>query len=58
MNEILVGWKDIAGHLKVSEKTAMRYAKERQLRITFDPAGHPVITKYEADKWSLNCDQR
>jgi hypothetical protein len=53
MNEILVGWKDISTYLRVTEKTALRYRKEKKLPVTMDPAGHPVITKYEADKWRL-----
>ena len=53
MIDILSGWGQIANHLKVSEKTALRYGKERGLPISYDPAGHPVITKAKADQWRL-----
>lgn len=59
MTDLLDRWGLIADYLRVSEKTAMRYTKERNLPITYDPAGHPVTTKTALDKWKLNnqpCD--
>lgn len=53
MTEILVGWKEIAVYLRVSEKTAIRYLKEKDLPVQRDPAGHPVIDKNLADSWRL-----
>jgi predicted site-specific integrase-resolvase len=51
MTDLLTGWKEIAQHLRVSEKTAMRYSKEKGLPVTKDPAGHPVMKKADADSW-------
>lgn len=53
MDEILIGWKEIAKYLRVSEKTAMRYEKEKMLPVKRDPAGHPTIRKSRADHWRL-----
>lgn len=53
MTDLLTGWKEIAQHLRVSEKTAMRYSKERGLPVTKDPAGHPVIKKETANDWRM-----
>lgn len=53
MNEMLIGWKEISSYLRVSEKTAFRYHKDRGLPIEKDPAGHPVIKKTSADEWRL-----
>lgn len=53
MTDLLVGWKEISNYLRVSEKTAIRYGKERGLPIEKDPAGHPVIKKKHADEWRL-----
>jgi len=53
MNDILIGWKEIAEYLRVSEKTAMRYQKERECPIKKNNAGHPVIEKSTADEWRL-----
>lgn len=55
MTEILIGWKDIAVYLQVSEKTAIRYGKDKGLPVQKDPAGHPVIKKECADKWRLQA---
>lgn len=52
MNDILDRWKQIADYLRVSEKTAIRYIK-RGLPVKFDPAGHPIIRKSDADAWRL-----
>lgn len=51
--ELLIGWKDISNYLNVSEKTAMRYERERKLPVKKDPAGHPIIRKEHADEWRL-----
>jgi len=53
MESILVGWKEIAIYLRVSEKTAIRYLKDRSLPVQKDPAGHPVIDKKMVDSWRL-----
>ena len=53
MTDLLIGWKEIAQHLRVSEKTAMRYSKEKGLPVTKDPAGHPVIKKETANDWRM-----
>lgn len=50
MTDLLDRWGLIAGHLKVSEKTAIRY-KKRGLPVTYDPAGHPIATKQALDHW-------
>ncbi|MEN6507969.1 MAG: hypothetical protein ABFD63_04125 [Smithella sp.] len=54
MTDILDRWGLIARHLKVSEKTAIRYYNNRGLPITYDPAGHPITTKKALDQWKLN----
>jgi hypothetical protein len=58
MTDLLDRWGLIANYLRVSEKTARRYAqkKKRPLPIKYDPAGHPVITKSEADNWKRPCN--
>ena len=53
MTDLLTAWKEIAQHLRVSEKTAMRYSKEKGLPVTKDPAGHPVIKKETANDWRM-----
>lgn len=53
METLLIGWKDIASHLRVSEKTAMRYETERKLPVARDPAGHPIIRGEDVDEWRL-----
>jgi excisionase family DNA binding protein len=53
MTEILDRWGLIAEYLRVSERTVLRYAEKGILQITRDPAGHPIITKTELDKWKL-----
>jgi hypothetical protein len=55
MTDILIGWKEISTYLRVSEKTAVRYQKERGLPVEKDPAGHPIIKKDHADEWRLNA---
>ena len=47
---VLDRWGLIAGYLKVSERTAMRYL-ELGLPIVFDPAGHPTTTPAKLDEW-------
>ena len=49
----MIGWKEIANYLRVSEKTAQRYQQERGLPVKKDPAGHPVITKKTAEAWRI-----
>ena len=53
MKDKLIGWKEISNYLRVSEKTAQRYQRERGLPITRDPAGHPVIKKTLAEEWRV-----
>lgn len=55
MTETLVGWKDIAKYLEVSEKTAFRYADERGLPIKRDPAGHPIIKIKTIETWRIQA---
>ena len=45
MDDIIKCWGPIAGFLKVSEKTAVRYYKKRKFPVKYDKAGHPWITK-------------
>ena len=54
MDNILIGWKEISGFLKVSEKTAMRYKKQKELPVRINKAGHPTIMKITAETWLLN----
>jgi hypothetical protein len=51
MDEILEGWNEISKYLKVSDRTAIRYWKEKGLPVKKNCAGHPVITKTVAEKW-------
>lgn len=53
MKETLIGWKEISSYLRVSERTAIRYHKEKGLPITYDPAGHPTIEKAAASDWRV-----
>jgi hypothetical protein len=50
MTDILDRWNQIADHLKVSEKTAMRF-RTRGIPIKYDPSGHPITTKSALDAW-------
>lgn len=54
MDDILIGWKEISVFLKVSEKTARKYKKEKKLPVKISPAGHPIILKITATTWLLN----
>ena len=51
MTDILDRWGLIADYLRVSERTAIRYYTNNSLPVTFDPAGHPKITKEQIDHW-------
>lgn len=53
MDDILDRWGLIAEYMRVSEKTAMRYAQKKRnpLPVKYDPAGHPVIEKSVIDNW-------
>ena len=53
MTEILIGWKEIAQYLRVSERTAQRYQESRGLPVKYDPADHPIIPKKSADEWRM-----
>jgi excisionase family DNA binding protein len=53
MTDILDRWGLIAQYLRVSERTVLRYIEKGILEISRDPAGHPIITKTELDKWKL-----
>ena len=57
MTDILIGWKEIAKYLKVTDKTAQRYRKCNGLPVQKDPAGHPVIKKAAADEWRVKTEQ-
>jgi hypothetical protein len=52
LDDILIGWKAISSYLKVSEKTAQRY-RDKGMPVKINEAGHPFITKADADKWML-----
>jgi len=54
MDDILENWGPIAKFLKVSERTAVRYYKEKGLPVKINKAGHPVIKKQTAENWKLN----
>jgi hypothetical protein len=54
MSDILEGWNEISLFLKVSDRTAIRYSKEKGLPVKKNKAGHPVIRKEIAEKWKLN----
>ena len=54
MDDILEGWNEISKYLRVSDKTAQRYWKKKGLPVKKNRAGHPVITKSEAENWKLN----
>ena len=51
MDDILINWGPISHALKVSEKTAMRYKQRGLIKVKYNKAGHPYITKQEADKF-------
>jgi len=53
MDDILINWGQIANFLKVSERTAIRYFKEKGLPVKINKAGHPIIKKEVAEKWKL-----
>jgi hypothetical protein len=54
MDDILSNWGPIADFLNVSERTAVRYFKEKGLPVKINKSGHPVIKKTVAEKWKLN----
>ncbi len=58
MTDILIGWKEIAKHLKVTDNTARRYMKQKNLPVRYNPAGHPVIKKAIADEWLAKTEQK
>jgi ribosomal protein S8 len=51
--DILEGWKEISNFLKVSDKTAMRYAKFKDLPVRKNRAGHPIIYTSVVIQWKL-----
>lgn len=51
---ILIGWKQIAKHLQVDERTALRYKKQKGLPVVYDPCGHPIIKKNEVERWRFS----
>jgi len=53
-SDVLVRWSSISKYLGVSDKTAIRYAKDKDLPVQRDPAGHPWITKGAIVKWRAN----
>ncbi len=53
MTDILIGWKEIAQYLRVSERTAQRYQESRGLPVKYDPADHPILPKTTADEWRM-----
>jgi len=58
MAELLDRWGQIALHLGVSEKTAIRYKESKGLPVKYDPAGHPITTKEQLDRWKLQEPQQ
>jgi hypothetical protein len=53
INNNLIGWKEISNHLRVSEKTAIRYYKTKGFPVKINKAGHPFIKKAIAEEWYL-----
>jgi predicted site-specific integrase-resolvase len=53
MDDILEGWTAISDFLCVSQKTAMRYWKKKDLPVVRNKAGHPVIEKEKIREWKL-----
>ncbi len=53
MKDLLIGWKEIADYLRVSERTAMRYSKHRGFPVQRDRIGHPVAAKSTVDEWRI-----
>lgn len=51
MNDILEGWNEISNFLKVSDRTAIRYYKDKGLPVQINKAGHPIIKKELALNW-------
>jgi len=53
MDDILDRWGLIADELNCTVQTAIRYAKltKNPLPVTYDPAGHPTITKAQIREW-------
>jgi hypothetical protein len=57
----LVGWKAIAGHLSVSQRTAMRWAEHYRLPVFRVPRGdRPVVhaTAEDLDRWWESAESR
>lgn len=55
--KILVGWKNIAAHLGVSESTAKRYSKGRGWPRP-NPTGRPTTTAAELDQYLLTVSKK
>lgn len=53
-DDFLEGWKEISNFLKVSDKTAMRYAKFKELPVKKNKAGHPIISTITIVQWKIS----
>src|ERR1039457_1692355 len=51
----LDGWKQIAFHLKVSERTAQKWARTKQMPVYHSPGkkGRAFADHFELDRWRL-----
>lgn len=53
MTDLMLGWKEIAAYLRVSDRTARRYKTLYGLPVCYMPSGTPAITPGMVEKWLL-----
>jgi len=52
----LTGWKEIAGYISQTIKTAKKYHKKYGMTIRRGPGGKPIALPSELDKWLIKFD--
>ena len=53
---LIAGWRSIAGYLGRSVSTAKRYKKYHSLPVRSFPSGRPYVFRFELDKYMLILD--
>jgi len=53
---LIVGWRRIAGYLGRSVSTVKRYKKRHCLPVRFFPSGRPYAFRFELDEYFLILD--
>jgi len=53
----LTGWKEIAGYIGQTVKTAKKYHEKFGMTIRRGPGNKPIALSYELDSWLVKFDQ-